>query len=57
LPEVVADGVTVTSCEPLAPDCKILCVARFVQVKNPVEPTGAAIHLCQFDPLHSRSTT
>ena len=37
----------------MAPDCKILCVARFVQVKNPVEPTGVAIHRCQL-PAHQR---
>ena len=40
------------SCAPLAPDCRILCAARMVHVKNPACPlTGVAIHRCQFDPL------
>jgi hypothetical protein len=33
VPAIIADGVTVTSCPPRPPDRRILCVARFVQVK------------------------
>lgn len=53
----MAGRVTVISCPPLAPDCRILWVARLVQVWNPACPlTGVATHRWKFDPLHPRST-
>src|SRR5580658_6682540 len=58
LPEGVVGGVTVISCAPLDPDCRILCVARLVHVWNPACPlTGVAIHRCQFGPLPARRST
>ena len=53
----MAGRVTVISCPPLAPDCRILWVARLVQVWKPACPlTGVATHRWKFDPLHARST-